>query len=100
LAQGHRFDVVLIDDRTEGTYALLLMIGLINLVPSLPVVMVATGSEKRITHGSAAEIRESLRATTLAYMVKPVGRDDLLHVVGYVAAHKPHDNAGRQVENV
>ena len=53
---------------------------------SEPVVMVVTGSEKRLTHGSAAEIRESLRATRLAYMVKPVGRDDLLHVIGRVAA--------------
>jgi hypothetical protein len=52
----------------------------LELVPDLPVVMVATGSEKQISHGSAAEIRESLRATSLAYMVKPVGRNDLLHV--------------------
>ena len=89
MAQSHGFDVVLVDDRTEGTSTLLQVMGLIELVPRLPVVMVATGSEKRLTHGSAAEIRESLRATRLAYMVKPVGRDDLLHVIGRVAAQPP-----------
>ncbi|HKP14343.1 MAG TPA: response regulator [Blastocatellia bacterium] len=89
MAQGHRFDAVLVDDRTEGTSTLLQVIGLIELLPRLPVVMVSTGSEKRITHGLAAEIRESLRATSLAYMVKPVGRDDLLHVICRVAAPLP-----------
>ena len=81
LINNNSFDLILADDKTTGTQELLLVIDLIRRSPSAFVLMIITGSEKTLTHGSVEVIKAGLRGAMFNYIEKPVDRSLLLSLV-------------------
>lgn len=81
LAQERCFDLVLTDDKTTGTGEIIQTIDLIKQNPSVFVLMIITGSEKMLTHGTFDSIKEGLRGAMFGYLEKPVDRAMLLDIV-------------------
>jgi DNA-binding NtrC family response regulator len=74
LAREQDFDLVLTDYQMTGMNGLALLGELLNLDPSIIVVMMTA-------HGSVESVKEALRGGVYDYLEKPVDREQLLKVV-------------------
>lgn len=74
LAREHDFDLVLTDYQMTGLNGLELLGELLNLDPSIIVVMMTA-------HGSVESVKGALRGGVYDYLEKPVDREQLLKVV-------------------
>ncbi len=81
LTRENHFDLILTDDKTNGTCGLMLAIELGKQSPSAFILTIITGSDKTLTHGSPAEIEAALNGARFGFLEKPVDRMVLLKVV-------------------
>ncbi len=75
------FDLVLTDDKTEGTDELAHVIALIRQSPWLAVLMIVTGNEKTLTLGARDSTADGLRSAPFCCLEKPVDLGLLIDTV-------------------